>query len=179
MPFGTETFKYSLDAAFFNDIQPTEVRRSDVTCLVAVTRKSNDFFGLVIECKGTVVIGCDRCLDDLDHSVNTVYEIGVRLQGSEYDDSHDELLLIPESWRELDVAPLVRDTVLLTIPMTHVHPDGECNEEMTSLLGDHAAEGLSDELPVASAGEEECDAECVDPRWAALKQLKTNKQNKK
>lgn len=175
MAFGTETFKYSLDAGFFNDIEQTEVRRSDVTAVITVTRKGDDFFDLSIECTGTVVIGCDRCLDDLVHDVDTVYEIGVKLEGTEYDDSRDDLLLVPESWRELDVAPLVRDTVLLTIPMTHVHPEGECNEQMTALLSDHAAEGLSDDLPGdTDQGEDGGDEECVDPRWAALKKLKEN-----
>ncbi len=175
MAFGTETLKYSLDAGFFNDIEQTEVRRSDVTAVITVSRKSDDYFQLSIECTGTLVIGCDRCLDDLEHDVDTVYEIGVKLDGNEYDDSRDELLLIPESWRELDVAPLVRDTVLLTIPMTHVHNDGECNEQMTALLTDHAAEGLNDELPDVEPEDEDAgDEECVDPRWAALKKLKEN-----
>ncbi len=173
MPFETETFSYHLDAAFFNDIEQTEVRRSNVTAVVVITRKSADYFELSIECSGSVVIGCDRCLDDLEHTIDTVYEIGVRLEGNELDDSRDELLLVPESWRELDVAPLVRDTVLLAIPMTHVHPDGECNEQMTSLLSDHAAEGLNDELTGDSTNvEDDGDEESIDPRWAALKKLK-------
>ncbi len=172
MPLGTETISGHLDAAFFNEIEQTEVRRSDVTVKVKVTRKTEDYFQLSIECCGTVVIGCDRCLDDLVHSVDTVYEIGVRLQGEEYDDSRDELLLVPESWRELDVAPMVRDTVLLSIPMSHVHPDGECNEQMTALLSDHAAEGLNAPLPAVSRQKDEADEPGVDPRWAALKKLK-------
>lgn len=177
MAFGNETFKYSLDANFFNDIEQTEVRRSDVNVTLNVERKRDDYFHLSIECEGTLVIGCDRCLDDLVHNVDTTYEIGVKLEGTEYDDSHDELLLVPEGWRELDVAPLVRDTVLLTIPMTHVHEDGDCNEQMAALLSDHAAEGLNDDMfntepPTGDDGDE--DIECVDPRWAALKKLKDN-----
>ena len=177
MAFGNETFKYLLDANFFNEIEQTEVRRSDVNVTLNVERKREDYFNLSIECKGTLVIGCDRCLDDLVHQVDTVYEIGVKLEGNEYDDSRDELLLVPEGWRELDVAPLVRDTVLLTIPMTHVHAEGECNEQMSALLSDHAAEGLNEDDASAPA-EQECDGdegnECVDPRWAALKKLKDN-----
>ena len=175
MAFGTEVFSYHLDAAFFNEIGPTEVRRSDVEATLEVTRTGETSFRLSIGCEGSLVIGCDRCLDDLVHEVDTVYEIGVKLEGDSYDDSHDELLLVPESWRELDVAPLVRDTVLLTIPMTHVHADGECNEQMTALLSIHAAEGLSDDLPARAQpdvdGGNEEDA-CVDPRWSALLKLK-------
>lgn len=177
MAFGIETFKYHLDANFFNEIGQTEVRCSDVEATIVVERRREDFFGLSITCNGTVTIGCDRCLDDLVHVVDTVYEIGVKLEGTDYDDSRDELLIVPESWRELDVAPLVRDTVLLTIPMTHVHPDGECNEQMSALLSDHAAEGLNDDLlDGATSGDEGSDeeVECVDPRWEALRKLKDN-----
>lgn len=177
MAFGTETFKYHLDADFFNEIEQTEVRSSDVDTIIEVSRTRENYFDLYIECTGTVVIGCDRCLDDLVHEVDATYEIGVKLEGDEYDDSRDELLIVPESWRELDVAPLVRDTVLLTIPMTHVHAEGECNEQMSALLSDHAAEGLNDDLP-ANARPDENDGdeanECVDPRWAALKKLVDN-----
>ncbi|MCQ2289239.1 MAG: DUF177 domain-containing protein [Muribaculaceae bacterium] len=175
MVFGSETFKYHLDAAFFNEIGQSEVRGSDVDATVTVDRKREDYFELKIECSGTLVIACDRCLDDLEHEVETTYEIGVKLSGTDYDDSRDELLIIPESWRELDVAPLVRDTVLLTIPMTHVHAHGECNREMESLLSDHAAEGLNDAAGSETAPEQDENVEGnVDPRWAALLKLKEN-----
>ena len=178
MAFGSETFNYHLDAAFFNEIGQSEVRGGAVEATVTVDRKREDYFDFTIECRGTLVIACDRCLDDMEHEVDTTYEVSVKLQGDDYDDSRDELILVPESWRELDVAPLVRDTVLLTIPMTHVHEPGECNREMESLLSDHAAEGLSDDASgdntqQGDAAQEEQNG-LVDPRWAALLKLKEN-----
>lgn len=177
MAFGNQVFTYHLDARFFNDIEQTEVRHASVDVTMNVTHPREDYFELAIECKGTLVIPCDRCLDDMEHEVDTTYEISVRLEGDEYDDSRDELLLVPESWRELDVAPLVRDTVLLTIPMTHVHDEGECNEQMSALLSDHAAEGLNEDLPSddpEARADDEGDTESIDPRWAALQKLKDN-----
>ena len=177
MAFGNQTFTYHLDADFFNEIGESEVRHSDVDVTMNVAHPREDVFELSIECKGTLVIPCDRCLDDLVHEVDTTYEIGVKLEGDELDDSRDDVLLVPESWRELDVAPLVRDTVLLTIPMTHVHDEGECNEQMSALLSDHAAEGLNEDLLASNPDDEgdvEVENEEIDPRWAALKKLKDN-----
>ncbi len=167
IPFGTQEIKYHLDAGFFNDIEKTEVRRASVEATVVVTRKEADFFQLEMTCSGSLIIPCDRCLDDMEHEVDARYRLDVKQEGDEVDDSRDELLIVPEAWRELDVAPLLRDTVLLTIPLTHSHDDAaQCNSEMmTYLCG--AAEPAHDD--------EQDGAEATDPRWKALRQLKKNK----
>ena len=161
MPFGTQEFTYHLDADFFNQIEKTEVRRADVNATLVVTRKEEDYFQLKMACHGTLVIPCDRCLDDMEHEVDTDYQVSVRQEGTVLDDSLDELLLVPTTWRELDVAPLLRDTVLLTIPLMHTHEDpGMCNAEMMGFL---CHEEESDNKDAASD---------TDPRWDVLRQLK-------
>lgn len=178
LAFGSQSFNYHFGADFFNEIEQTEVRDANVEVAMTVTRTNADYFDFEIECKGTLTIPCDRCLDDMVHTVDTLYSVRVKPEGDEYDDSRDEVLLIPENWREFDVAPLLRDTILLTIPLTHVHPDGECNSEMASLLSDHAAEGLDEDrlagaIPEdGSNSDEHCDG--VDPRWEALRKLTEN-----
>lgn len=157
-----QTFTRSLTTDFFDEVEPVEVRSADVTATVTVAPADTDGCHLVIECRGHLVIPCDRCLADLTHEVDARYEVTVRVQGDVYDDSSDTQLLVPESWQELDLAPLVRDTILLTVPMIHSHPEGQCDSEMTQYLADHRV----DDLPGDEAAED------IDPRWAALKQLK-------
>ena len=82
----------------------------------------------------------------------------------------------------MNVARIIYDTVMLTIPIKHVHPEGECDEEMQEQLNAHRAMVSTDEdMEDADYGtygdeiekEDENDFRC-DPRWNALKKLKDN-----
>ena len=66
------------------------------------------------------------------------------------------------------------ETVLLCIPIMHVHADGECNPDMLKALDSHAATSVADEQP---DDEEQNDSGMADPRWEALRKLKDNKNN--
>ena len=168
LPFGTHTVECHLDESFFNSEEQTEVRRADVDVNLEVTRKSENTFHLEIACNGTVTTACDRCLDDLDLPVDVNYSLNVEQMGNELDDSNDELLIVPAEWRELDAASLVRDTVLLALPMTHCHENEEdCSAVMLNVLDSHRVETVPD-------GEETTESETTgtDPRWEALKKLK-------
>ena len=167
LPFGTHAVECHVDESFFNTDEQTEVRRADVDVTVEVTRKSETTCHLEISCHGTVTIPCDRCLDDLDLPVDTDYSLNVEQMGTELDDSNDELLIVPSEWRELDTAPLVRDTVLLSIPMTHCHEsEDDCNPDMLEMLDSHRVEA------VPEGDDDNSETTGTDPRWEALKKLK-------
>lgn len=168
LPFGAHAVECHVDESFFNNGEETEVRRADVDVTMQVTRKSENAYRLEITCHGTVTTGCDRCLDDLDLPVDVNYCLNVEQMGTELDDTNDELLIVPSDWRELDTAPLVRDTVLLALPMTHCHEnEDDCNADMLNVLDSHRVEEIPD-------GEDNPLSETngTDPRWEALKKLK-------
>ena len=168
LPFGTHAVECHVDESFFNLDEQIEVRRADVDVTLEVTRKSENTFRLEISCKGTVTIPCDRCLDDLDLPVDLDYRLNVEQMGTELDDSNDELLIVPAEWRELDTAPLVRDTVLLALPMTRCHEnEDDCNPEMLNVLDSHRVEAVPD-----CDDQPQSETTGTDPRWEALKKLK-------
>ena len=166
LPFGTHTVECHVDESFFNTEEQSEVRRANVDVTVEVTRKSETTYHLEISCRGTVTIPCDRCLDDLDLPVDVDYRLNVEQMGTELDDSSDELLIVPSEWRELDTAPLVRDTILLSIPMTHCHEnEDDCNADMLDMLDSHRVEAVPED-------DDNSETTGTDPRWEALKKLK-------
>ena len=168
LAFGTQVIECHLDGSFFDTQGTIEVRSADVDATVAVTRKSDNTYRLEIECAGTLTTSCDRCLDDLTMPVDAAYDLNVEQMGTALDDSNDELLIVPSDWQELDVAPIVRDTVLLSMPMTHCHDDeSQCNAGVLAALDNHRAEAVpdGDDIDNESTGS-------VDPRWAALNKLK-------
>lgn len=167
LPFDTQTITKHLDGDFFNQIEKTEVRNASVDVTLQVTRKSENTFALAISCAGELTLPCDRCLEDMSHTVDADYVMTLRQEGDQLDDTADEVLVIPETWSEFDAATLVRDTVLLTIPLVHTHPDGECDPKMMEHLNRLSTDNgpLDSDITTDGAG---------DPRWEALRQLKDN-----
>jgi len=168
LPFGIEVIECHVDEAFFDGVEHADVRHADVDVALQVNRLGETDYRLDITCRGTLTIPCDRCLDDMVHEVDATYGVTVKQEGTVLDDSHDDLLLVPASWSELDAAPLVRDTVLLTLPLTHCHATREeCNSDMLALLDDHSAGVVADDEGTGEGA--------TDPRWDALKKLKGEK----
>lgn len=170
LSLGVQEFTYHLGKDFFSDIEPLEVRGGNVDAVVSVDRKSDDIYQIEMTLKGEITIPCDRCLDDMQWAVDTSYDLSVK-EGDEYDDSVDNVLTIPSHWRELDLAPLLRDTVLLTIPIKHVHPEGGCNAQMLERLSQH----MTADEPLRPGREDTGSYNLGDdPRWEALRKLKDN-----
>ena len=80
--------------------------------------------------------------------------------GDNYDDGADNLLIIPYSNSFLNVAYILNDTILLTIPLRHVHPLGKCNRAMAAALNKHRSSGDEDEDMTVDL--DEVDAEIAD-----------------
>ena len=132
LPDGTQEFRYKLGPDFFREMECGDVLSADVDAEVSVSRRG-DVFGLTVTVKGAIGIPCDRCLAEMRHAVDATYSVSVRL-GDTYDDSDDQVITIPESRGVIDASRIVCDTVTLTIPLRHTHPDGECDPDMQARL---------------------------------------------
>jgi len=170
---GKHSFEYHLDKQFFTDMEDADVRDANLAVHLAVDY-NGDVYALSFAISGEVLLLCDRCLDDLHFPIDARYDITVKY-GDDYNDSSDTMLEIPESDNYLNVAYMIHDTVVLAIPIKHVHPMGKCNRQMSAILKKHRA-GAQD----GSGNDEDADfADCVDgdgdrlsatdPRWDALK----------
>ena len=147
------------DDDFFAAVQGDAVQHGHVALEVQV-RRGGDAFELALQFQGEVEVTCDRCLDPMQQPVEGEALIKVRL-GDAYEDDGD-MVVVPESSGILDFSWLVYEQIALQIPLSHVHPDGECNEAMRSALLQHEARD----------GEASEEAECAtDPRWEALRKL--------
>lgn len=162
MPIGSHEFEYYLGGEFFANMESVDIRDADLNVKLKVTHKS-DVYDLSFEIIGEITLLCDRCLDEMQYDVDADYQIAVKY-GEEYCDDSDEVLVIPENENYLNVANLIYDTVLLSIPIMHVHEDGQCNQEMSEVLRKHQSHEASDD-----EGDKD-----IDPRWAKLKELSEN-----
>lgn len=170
---GTHEFDYRLDKQFFVNMENSDVRDADLAVHLTVTHR-NALYSLRFHITGPLTLLCDRCLDDLVIDIDTTYDINVEY-GDDYNDESDDLLIIPESDSNLNVSYMLYDTVVLAIPIKHVHPLGKCNRQMSALLKKHRAGGEDDELAESMMESiddmDESPREATDPRWDALKGL--------
>lgn len=174
---GTHEFEYSLDKQFFKHMESADVHDADLK--VALTVKYNgEFYDLQFKISGEVVLICDRCLDDLHYPIEAGYHIIVKY-GEDYNDDSDEVLEIPDSDPTLNVAYMIYDTVVLAIPIKHVHPLGKCNRQMSAMLKKHRARTNDEDAELENELIDEMDSmdampaeePATDPRWNALKKL--------
>ncbi|MCM1320062.1 MAG: DUF177 domain-containing protein [Muribaculaceae bacterium] len=135
LPEGLTELNFELSNEFFEAMEQDEVLNADIKVHISVDHK-NDVYYFHIIGQGVIDIPCDRCLDPMAHEVSFDEELVVKY-GEEYDDSVDGVLVIPDTETRLDIAPVLCDLTLLTIPMRHIHTNGECNEEMTEILYEH------------------------------------------
>lgn len=138
---------------------------------------NGEYYDCTFHITGEVVLICDRCLDDLHQPIDAAYHVTVRY-GEDYNDEADDVLEIPDSDSNLNVAYMVYDTVVLAIPIKHVHPLGKCNRQMSAILKKHRARGgedaelageLIDEMDSMDAATS--DSAPSDPRWDALRKI--------
>ena len=176
---GTHDFEYLLENKFFVDIDGNEVQKGHVHVQLTV-KKSLMAFELNFQIAGTVIIPCDRCLDDMELPIETQDKLIVKF-GKEYAEESDEIVIVPEEEETINVAWFIYEFIALAIPIKHVHAAGKCNKAMVAKLRQHTAISRDDLAEPLDEGQEEAsdeqDAGVSDPRWDALKGLFENDNN--
>ena len=138
LPEGKFEQDFVCDTEFFKHMESIDVIAGDVDVHLEISHKNNAY-NCSFQIDGEIQIPCDRCLEPMTHIVEADYDIVVKY-GYEYDDSSDEVLIIPEEQTSFDVSQIIHDTILLTIPIRHIHQEGECNAEMAEKFLSHLAE---------------------------------------
>lgn len=144
-----------LGDSFFEGFENEEIEGGEVHYSVRL-EKSERITMLTITLEGWLATWCDRCLGRMKVKIGGVEHLNVRFSDSEQTDD-EETAIVPEDANEIDLAPWLYEYAAVRLPLQHVHPDGECDPEVTQYIG---------------AENEEGDADYVDPRWEALKKLK-------
>ena len=163
----TTPLEFELTDGYFNALSDAEIKGGSLHVSGSI-RKAVGFFELHLDISGTVRIPCDRCLDDMNQPIETQLQLVAKLVspdqlGKGSGNSEDEdLVRVDETDGILDLSWPLYETVALAVPIQHVHQPGDCNDAMMRVLTEHSAARSSD----ADAEKE------IDPRWAALKELR-------
>lgn len=154
---GKHEFIFEIDQKFF-DLFDTELEFTNPRLKAFVLmEKHSTFMEFWITTKGVAELICDISNEPFDQEIENEIKVLVKF-GEEYDDSDIEVITIPQNSHAFNVAQLVYEDVMLSIPMKKVSPN--LTEDDLQILEKYHSEEQKEE------------EEQSDPRWEALKKLK-------
>ena len=128
LELGEHLFDFQLDNSYLSAIENSELLGGMVDVKVRLMLREDDF-DVDVDVLGQVQVTCDRCLDSMDVDV----------------DIYEEKMELEDGIKELDLAWLAYELIIVNLPLVHSHQDGGCNPDMDALLQDHLCTALDDE----------------------------------
>jgi len=161
---GKHEFEYTIGNTFFESFEYNEFNGADIKLNVSLNKMST-MMELEMKARGTVNVNCDLTSEAYDQKIKADLELVVKF-GDEYNNDNDEILIIPHSEYQINIAQYVYEMLVLSVPLKKVHPgvlDGTLQSEVL------------DKLEELQPKETKENKEDIDPRWDALKKLLTDK----
>jgi uncharacterized protein len=162
LKLGVHKFSFDIDGRFFEHFPGSLIQECEVK-VRAEFEKKETFFVLNFFIDGTVKAECDRCLIPFDKSIFGDYICYVKFAEDPTKMTEEpDVLYIGRDQTVIDISQLIYEYINLCLPMQksgceNPGKEPQCNKEVLKYL---KTEESTDK------------AEEVDPRWAALKNLK-------
>ncbi|MDP3352772.1 MAG: DUF177 domain-containing protein [Flavobacteriaceae bacterium] len=156
---GKHQFEYQIDKKFFKAFQYDEFDDIDIKVDLSFVKKLT-MLELEFQFNGSVTVSCDISNELFNLPINDEFKLIVKF-GEEYNDDRDDILVIPHTEFQINIAQYIYESIILAIPSKRIHPnviDGSLKSEVIEKLK---------ELEV-----KEIKIEHIDPRWDKLKDLK-------
>ena len=99
LPVGNQVFNYVVGTEFFEEMESSDIRSGLVDVALNVKSSLNCYI-LDFTVRGKVQILCDRCLEEMDHEVESEYRLTVK-RGDEYGEEDDDIIILPKDERNL------------------------------------------------------------------------------
>jgi uncharacterized metal-binding protein YceD (DUF177 family) len=170
---GAHDFDFQVDNALFEAFEAEEIKGGD--CKVHVElKRSESMLELNINIEGEVICECDRCLEDCPIAVD--YEGDLVVKFSDETDYYDgDVMWISPADDVVDLTQYIYESIVLSLPYSRVHEEGECNPEMLASFQEISEE----ELEAMEARAAESDVVGLDDyNKSILEALKSNMEDK-
>jgi uncharacterized metal-binding protein YceD (DUF177 family) len=164
LSIGNHSFVFEINDAFFANIEYSELHKGQVKVEVNLDRQER-MLVFVFNLQGSVHVTCDRCLGEFDHPIDCDERLIIKF-GHEHREESDDVLVIPETDYQVDLAPLIYEYICVQLPIKLVHPmnaEGEyaCDPDITRFISENP------------------EHRDIDPRWNALRGLADNHKKEK
>jgi uncharacterized metal-binding protein YceD (DUF177 family) len=170
---GSYSFDFKVDNALFEAYETEEIKGGACDVRVELNR-SESMLEAHIEIEGEVICECDRCLEDCPIAIE--YDGDLVVKFSDESDYYDgEVMWISPSEDMLDLTQYIYESIVLSLPYSRVHEEGECNPEMLASFSAITEE----ELEALEAKAEEADVVGLDDyNKSVLEALKEQMERK-
>lgn len=168
------TLELNLDEKFFSEMQKDVeggISHGNVRAVADCRKVNDEQFIFNIHAEGNVFVPCDRCLDDVELRIDTNQKIIVKIGDEDIDEG--DIYVVDRKNPILNIALVVYQFVVISIPIRRVHLPGMCNEAMMNKLRIHQV-ARSDDGMTDNDNEEENivgDTSHYDQRWDKLRTL--------
>ncbi len=151
---GKHEFEFTAGEEFFEEYQYVLVDNVSLQASVQLEKLST-MMVMIINTHGRYTTQCDKCGDDIQSETRAENKLFVKFGEGESTD--ENILLLDQSEYELDVAELLFEFFVTSVPLKHRHPKGECNQEVLDKLETYKVQETQEES---------------NPMWDKLKELK-------
>ena len=158
-----KNYEYQFEGSdsFFEHFVQDIVERGDFKVKL-VLEKTSTLLRLRFDIDADLRLVCDRSLEEFTENF-IIHETHIYKYGETSQEMSDEMEVIPFGTPKINVADLISDYILLSVPMKNLHPRFRAEE-------DEDEDGIMVYLD-PNAERPETDTS-TDPRWAALLNLK-------
>ncbi len=166
---GKHEFEYLIDREFFEHFQYDDFNSAKVKIDLLFEKKSS-LMELTFKATGVVNVDCDLTNEPYDQPIEAELTLVVKF-GDSFNDDNEELLILPHSEYQLNVAQYIYELIVLSVPLKRVHPgvlDGTLKSEVLEKLEELSPK--EDQNVIENDNGEE-----IDPRWNKLKKLLNDK----
>ena len=164
---GEHNYHFDIDRSFFDHFDFEDF--NDINAFIALKLvKKATLMEFYFELSGSINVNCDVTNEPYDEPLQDSFELVVKF-GQEFNDEHEEILILPYGEYEVNIAQYIYELIVLSIPNKRVHPgvaDGSLKSDILNKL---------DELSVRNQNDQETNTIETDPRWDELKKLLTDK----
>lgn len=131
-------FEYVIQDSFFALFKDSPIQKGHIVVDLDFN-KHNSFFELDFSFYGNVRSSCDRCLGDFSFPINTNQKVIVKLKpGIEDIIDENDILYIPESETQLNIAQLIYEYITLSLGNKKIYCEitgnMDCDQNMIKIL---------------------------------------------
>jgi uncharacterized metal-binding protein YceD (DUF177 family) len=163
---GEHHFNYHVDNKFLIHFEAALVQEANIAVQLLMVKFINSI-ELNFQINGSVLIPCDVCNEEFNLTINGLDKISVKIvheipkQGDEFN-----IIYLEESMSSINIAEMLYELIMLSIPMRRVHPEDEagnptCDKTILKYLSEGTTESLDHQETTKT-----------NPIWDELKKLK-------
>ncbi len=133
--FGNQPYRFEIELTdrFFADLEQEEISGGDVHAQILVKAMTDCIYQIQAQMQGRVVTLCDRCLEPLTLTVQAETELKVK-DAPPHESDDPEMQYLEADNPCYDLSWDLYEAIETAMPIQRVHPEDECNPEMTRYI---------------------------------------------